>query len=184
LFPNSLEPLFISVERFGPWDGQSWDIYVQISGLKQLKELVSLDSMLCGSVLKTLGDEYWPHIVSDDHMLQFFVDLDFLLDQVAEISDKNILCAFRNPPRQPIAPTETLHFEFLGYDLVDVEGYSSALSNCGGFPKAFSSTEINAFGLLDTHERAVEVQASLLAFYPDDGHSDCHRWALFRAIGS
>lgn len=179
---QSLGPLYIAVERFGPWDGESWQSYVRWSGLAQLEELVSLDAGLCSPVLKDVRDEYWPHIVNEDFMLDYFKDLDFLLTQVSEIEEKNTLCVFRNPTSHPTLPPEVLKFEFLGYDLVDVFGSASALSNCGGFPKAFSNMEINKFGLLDTHERATEVQASLRAAYPDDDHADCHNWALFRAI--
>ena len=181
MFSDSLGPLYISVERFGPWIGERWHDYVQWSGLTQLEELVSLDAALCSPVLQDVRDEYWPHIVNEDFMLDYFTDLNFMLTQVSEMKNKNTLCVFRNPTSHPVAPVGTLQFEFLGYDLVDVFGSASALSNCRGFPKAFSNTEINPFGLLDSHERALEVQASLRAVYPDEDHANCHNWALFRA---
>ncbi|MFG5380908.1 hypothetical protein [Yoonia sp. R2-816] len=179
---TSLEPLFICTETFGPWLGQRWYDYIKYSGLTQLKELVSLDAALCGPILEEIKDEYWPHIVNEDFMLDYFKDLDFLLAQVSETKRKNTLCVFRNPPLHPVAPTDTLKFAFLGYDLVDLFGSASALSNCGGFSNAFSNTEINSYGLLDTYERALEVQAALRANYPDEDHADCHNWALFRAV--
>ena len=179
---DSLGPLYIAVEKFGPWMGQRWHEYVEWSGLTQLSEIVSLDAALCSPVLEEVKDEYWPHIVNEDFMLDYFKDLNFLLAQVSEAKEKYILCVFRNPPSHPIAPTETLKFEFLGYDLVDVFGTASALSNCRGFQKAFSNSEINSYGLINTHERALEVQTALRAIYPNEGHANCHNWALFRAV--
>jgi hypothetical protein len=68
----------------------------------------------------------------------------------------------------------------LGYDLVDVQHSASALSNCGGFPHAFSNEELTSKGLLASHARAVEVQAALRRHYPQEPHADCHVWAIFR----
>ena len=128
----SMQPWYIATETFTPRQGDSWNKYIAWSGLTQLDEVVSLDPMLCPSVLPEIKADYWPHIVNEDFMLNFFVDLDYLLEQLSHIGDKNLLCVFRNPERQPL-PDATL-FEFLGYDLVDVQGSASALTNCGGFP--------------------------------------------------
>lgn len=34
--------------------------------------------MLCPTVLKNIEDDYWPHIVNEDFMLSYFVDLNYL----------------------------------------------------------------------------------------------------------
>lgn len=179
-----MQPLYIATAKFGPWNGVNWNEYIQWSGLTQLKELVSLDGTLCGSVLPVTKDEYWPHIYNEDYMLDYFTDLPFLLGEVHEIIEKNILCVFRNPKSHPVPPSETLQFEFLGYDLVDIQGGVSALSNCGGFPLAFSAEELNEYGLLTSHERAAMVQNSLETLYPEELHAKCHLWAVFRAATS
>jgi len=179
-----VQPLYIATERYGPWLGKEWNEYIEWSGLEQITELVSLDGMLCASVLDEIKDHYWPHIVNEDFMLNYFVDLEFLLEEVGEIVDKNVLCVFRNPPTQPVAPSDVLQFGFLGYDLVDIEGFASALSNCGGFAKSFKNNELNVFGLLNTHKRAFQVQKSLITNYPEEHHADCHVWAIFRAEGT
>jgi hypothetical protein len=72
-------------------------------------------------------------------------------------------------------------FEFLGYDVVDVHGEVSALTNCGGFPDVFSNSELSRKGLLTSFSRAREVQAELRRRYPDEPHADCHLWAIFRS---
>ena len=69
----------------------------------------------------------------------------------------------------------------MGYDLVDIQSSASALTNCGGFPKAFSNGELSEKGLLRSQERARQVQAELRLQYPDDIHANCHLWAIFRA---
>ena len=176
-----MHPWFIATERFGPWDGRTWTEYVKWSGLEQLEELVSLDSMLCNTVLPDTKDEYWPYIVNEDYMLDFFVDLKFLLAETSHTDDKNVLCVFLNPPKDPAAPTDILPFEFLGYDLVDIHGGVSALSNCGGFPDAFSNSELSRYGLLPSHVRAFEVQTVLRDRYPEEPHANCHVWAVFRS---
>jgi len=72
-------------------------------------------------------------------------------------------------------------FRFEGYDLADVDGSTSALTNCGGFPLAFSNDELTSHGLLPSLERASEAQQALAAHYPEEHHADCSVWALFRA---
>ena len=136
-----MTPWFIAIRPFTPADGERWISYVEWSGLTQLVEWVSLDRMLCPIVLSgEIKSEYWPHIVNEDSMLDFFTDFDFLMKQVAEIEPKNVLCVIRNPARQPEAP---LSFEFLGYHMVDRYGGNSALTNCGGFAEAFAKSDLN-----------------------------------------
>ena len=55
-------------------------------------------------------------------------------------------------------PAVSQRFELLGYDLMDVEGIASPLTNCGGFPLAFDNTELTNLGLLRSLRRAKEVQ--------------------------
>src|SRR5215203_3212771 len=131
-----MTPWFIGTKPFDPKCGKKWDEYIAWSRLTQLEELVSLDGMLCPTVLPEIKEEYWPHIVNENFMLDFFVDYDFFKEQVAEISKKNVLCIFRNPMERPHAP-RFAEFQFLGYDLVDQQCIASALTNCGGFPEVF-----------------------------------------------
>jgi len=176
-----MQQWFIATEPFSPGDGAKWSKYISWSGLGHLDEVVSLDPMLCPTVLPTINDEYWPHIVNEAFMLNFFVDLDFLLAQVSGVKTLNLLCVYRNPLTDIPPPGGKVRFEFLGYDLVDVEGSASALTNCGGFPGAFENSELSSKGLLTSHTRALEVQANLRSMYPEEHHADCHVWAISRA---
>lgn len=176
-----MEPWFTAIEKFGPWNGKRWVDYVHWSGLEQLQELVSLDSMFCGTVLPEIKPEYWPHMPHQATYMGFFDDLNFLLAETSQIEEKNILCVFRNPTIEPAAPTDILPFEFLGYDLVEVDGSISSLSNCGGFKSEFSNTELSHQGLLSSHARALHVQSSLRKNHPEERHADCDVFAIFRS---
>src|SRR5258706_2093038 len=129
-----MQPWFIATETFRPDRGDAWAKYIEWSGLSQLDEVVSLDGMLCPTVLRDTRDEYWPHIVNEDFLLRYFTDLDFLLMQIRDISNFNLLQVVRNPPAGFEPHSGRVAFEFLGYDLVETETFTSALTNCGGFP--------------------------------------------------
>ena len=172
-------PSFIATEPFTPAAGEKWKKYIEWSGLKQLDEVVSLDGLLCPTLLSDIKHDYWPHIVNENFMLHFFTDFDFLVTQVADIEPKNVLCVFRNPTGPPEAPLSP-DFRFLGYDLVDRECSISALTNCGGFPGVFANSELSQVGLLTDFSRAVQVQQNLRSRHPASHHADCDRWAIFR----
>jgi hypothetical protein len=175
-----VKPWYLATEPFSPrLRPGEWAKYVASSGLSQLQEVVTLDNLLCPPVLHEIKAEYWPHIVNEDFMLHFFTDLEFMLNEVRHVSEKNVLCAFRNPESAP-NPPRSESWSFVGYDLVDTFGGNSALTNCGGFPRAFSSTELSAFGLLSSLERAKEIRHVLREEYPEEHHAHCHVWALFR----
>jgi hypothetical protein len=171
-------PWFIATRPFTPESGEQWQGFVRWSGLTQLTELVSLDSYLCPALLEETRAEYWPHIVQEDFMLHFFLDYDFLMQQVAPFEKKNVLCVFRNPSERPTPPSDD--FEFLGYEVVDIHGDVSALCNCGGYPGIFEGSELSHYGLLNDLDRAMQIQKAIRESDPGGSHSDCHVWAIFR----
>jgi hypothetical protein len=174
-------PWFVATAKFDKTDA-TWAKYIAWSGLRQLDEVISLDSSLCPTILPDIKPEYWNHIVNEDFMLHFFTDLDYLRGETANIPRRNLLCVFRNPFTHPTSAQVPEGFEFTGYDLTDKESGTSALTNCGGFPKAFSNTELSEKGLLRAFERAKTVQDALVREYPGEHHADCHLWAIFRAL--
>ena len=97
-----MQPWFIATEPFRPGHPE-WARFVEWSGLRQLEEVV-FDPILCPTVLPEIKAEYWPHIVNEDFMLQFFVNYDFFREQIAGIPAKNVLCVVRNPEGQPALP--------------------------------------------------------------------------------
>jgi hypothetical protein len=175
------QPWFLATRSFSPRDGIKWQEYVAWSQLAHLDEVVSLDHMLCPTILPDVKDEYWPHIVNEDFLLNFFVNLDFLLQQVATAADKNLLCVIREPDADAQSPVDP-RFTPIGFDLVETHTMTSALVNCGGFPRAFQNSELTSNGLLPSLTRAREVQLALRNEYPEEPHAQCDVWQLSRAV--
>ena len=115
-------------------------------------------------------------------MLDYFTDLEYLLERAGDVTGRNLLCVYRNPKTDPSPPEGSRRFAFEGYDVVDVHGGISALTNCGGFPLVFASSELSSRGLLPSLDRAKEVRAALRVRYPTEPHANCHLWAIFRAV--
>jgi len=175
------QPWFIATETFSPRDGNKWQEYIAWSQLAHLDEVVSLDHMLCPTILPDVKDEYWPHIVNEDFLLNYFVDLEFLLQQVAAVPDKNLLCVVRAPDVNAQSIVDP-RFILIGFDLVEMDTATSALVNCGGFPRAFQNSELTSKGLLPSLARAREVQLALRNEYPEEHHAQCDVWQLSRAV--
>jgi hypothetical protein len=72
---------------------------------------------------------------------------------------------------------------FAGFDLLDVRGDVSALTNCGGFDEVFAKAEVSHLGLLRDLERAYEIQRGLRTVYPAEHHAQCQVWAIWRLGG-
>jgi hypothetical protein len=173
-----MTPWFIATEKFDN-SHDNWGKYIEWSKLEQLDEVVSLDPGLCPSVLPEIKPEYWSRIVNEDFMLRFFTDPDYLRGEVAGIPKKNFLCVFRNPTAHPSSEVPK-EFEFVGYDLIDIESTASAPSNCGGFPEIFSNRELSEKGLLRSYERSQQVRSELRRRFPHEIHANCDLWAIFR----
>jgi hypothetical protein len=174
------EPLFIATERFDPTDGEAWRKYFEWAKIPSLAEVVSLDCSLCNHLVNEFCDEDWRHIVNADFRLDYFLHLDYLLKRVSDKPRRNILGLYRNPESHVTTPPAAGDFEFVGYDLIEEQTQISALTNCGGFPKAFYNEELNSSGLIAQFRRASEVQRLLVENYPEESHADCELYAIWR----
>jgi hypothetical protein len=174
-----MNALFTPVSRFDPKCGDAWTKYVAWSGLTHLKEVVSLDGIVCPAVIKELIDEDWQHNVQEDYKVFLFRDLDYLLRRVTDHDGVNFLAIMQNPTVDDVCSFSDPRFEFRGFDLVDVHGDISALVNCGGFAKAFSNAELSECGLVSDHTRAMEIQRQLRKEYADERHAECDVWAIW-----
>jgi hypothetical protein len=174
------ERLFIATEKFDPSDGEKWENYTGWAKLPNLEEVVSLDALLCPHLIKDFTDDDWDHIVNENYRLDYFYQLDYLLSRVAETKRRNILGLYRNPIEHILIPPESGNFEFKGYDLIEEMTQISALTNCGGFPDAFSNDELNHYGIITDFARAVEIRRLLKEKYPDEDHANCELYAIWR----
>ncbi len=172
---------YIAVESFGPHTGQRWADYIAWARLPQLRELVSLDHVLCPSAIPSLTAEDWNHNIQEDYLTDFFWDLDYLLSRLGRPAHLNILAVVREPDGPAPTLWQDERFTFQGYDLVEEPGSGiSALSNCGGFAKAFKPEDLSEVGLLPTFELARTVRRRLRVLYPEERHASCHVWAIWR----
>jgi hypothetical protein len=174
-----MEPVFVAKRRFDAGAGESWVGYVAWSGLTQLTELVSLDEILCPTVPETLIAADWEYNVHADYQTSYFHSLEYLRRRVASEPRLNILGVLRNPSASDLQQVALPDFGFVGFDLLDIHGDVSALTNCGGFEGVFAGTELSERGLLTDLERAYQVQRALGALRPAS-HTECHVWAIWR----
>ncbi|HUR95683.1 MAG TPA: hypothetical protein VMY76_13955 [Gemmatimonadales bacterium] len=176
-------PLYAARRRFGPDAGDRWARYVAWSRLPQLREVVSLDGMLCPALPESLIDADWEYNVHADYLTTYFRSLDYLRRRVGEEDGVNILGVMRNPSDAELARVSLPGFELAGFDVVDVHGDVSALTNCGGFDDVFLPAELNAVGLLTGMARAGTVRRQLRERHGSERHAECDVWAIWRLDG-
>lgn len=174
------ELLFIATERFDPTDGERWNKYYGWAKIPALKEIVSLDCLLCPHLVKDLIGEDWNHIVNADFRLDYFYHLDYLLTRITETPRRNVLGLFRNPDDHITEFSGGGDFSFIGYDLIEEQTQISALTNCGGFPDSFQNAELNPFGLISQFVRADEVRKKLAELHTTEPHAQCELYAIWR----
>jgi hypothetical protein len=127
-----------------------------------------------------LTAEDWRHNVQEDYKITLFHDLDRVRRRVAGDDRVNVLALMQNPTDDKVRSFNDPRFAFRGFDLVELQMGISALVNCGGFDRAFASTELSDCGLLADHARALTVRKRLRAEYPDEPHADCDLWAVWQ----
>ena len=108
--------------------------------------------MLCPTLPEELRPADWNHNVHADSLAFFFRSLDYLRNRVAGNGPLNLLAVLQNPTESEVAEMSLPGFAFAGFDLVDVRGDISALTNCGGFEGVFLK----------------------------ESHAECHVWAIWR----
>jgi hypothetical protein len=177
---NAMTPLFLATEKFTPSDGARWQSYIEWAKIPNLVEIVSLDAILCPRIGSELVGEDWNHVIQENFRLDYFRHLDYLLQRVAGVMRRNILGLYRNPASHIDTAPADGPFVFVGYDLIEEQTQVSALTNCGGFPDAFSNDELNDCGLISVFFRAQEVRNSLLEQNPQDPHAACEMYAVWR----
>lgn len=178
-----MTPIFAACQRFDSQRGDAWTRYVEWSGYAHLSEVVSIDTILCPSLIDALIDEDWNFNVHANHRVHCFRDYEYLKRRIAyDAAQHNLLALIEAPDRQlSVSDAWPSAFNFCGYDILDVDNSISLLLNCGAFPSVFGPEDVNQFGLLDQFPRAVEIARSLRQLFPDDFHcGNCRIWAIAR----
>lgn len=162
-------------------DGFSWKEYIAWSELVHLKELVSLDGIL--NRLSFTPDldsvEEWNHIITDEGMVMFFFNsLDYVLSKVKDLEFFNLLAIIKEPKSEKADLSK--EYDFIGYDLIEIGGDVSALTNCGGFDETFLPIDLNAYGLISEYDKAKKIVKELPINNPDEQHTDCYLYEVWR----
>jgi hypothetical protein len=171
---------YTAIETFDPSDGETWTNYVNWSGLDHLKELITLDGLLCPSLIDDLTEEDGRYIVHTELIYGMFYDLRYLLGRIQTDRKHQVIATMREPAACDICRFTDERFEFKGYDLIEDETCISALTNCGGFDLAFSRADISDCGLVAEYERACQIKEALVKHYPEEPHAHCALWAIWR----
>lgn len=177
---------YTAVHRFDPeCAGERWRDYIAWSGLEQLREVISLDQLLCPNFFESLTIEDWEHNLQEDDKLHLFHELDYVVRRTFNHRCLHVLGVIQSPALAELDTRRDPRLELCGFDLVETDGGISALVNCGGFERSFSNQELNPLGLISDYDRAVEVRECLAAEYPDEPHAQCDVWAIYRySLGS
>lgn len=172
--------VFTAVQRFDPDDGDRWRDYIHWSGLTHLREVVSLDFLLCPNCIGDLVPEDWEYNVQEDFRLHLFRDAGYVCHRTQGKDRVQILALMQNPTEDDLSTFTDSRFQFCGFDLVELQTGISALVNCGGFDKAFLAIELSDCGLLPEFSKASEVQKRLRSEYPEEPHANCDMWAIWK----
>ena len=168
---------YTAVEPFTP-ARSDWPRYVEETRRTQLEEVVSLDLLLCPSLVDDVEADDWTFLADFPHT-GFFVSLDYLKERLEGVRHRNLLAVIYKPEQEE-RDRILEDAEFIGYDLVEDATGVSALTNGEGFGFTFASEELNRFGLIDTFQRALEVRQALRDQAPDRFHDDAEVWAVWR----
>ena len=188
LHPEKLQVTFLYTARrvfdknYGG-EVMAWEKYLEWSKLTHLTELISLDINL-NEVLVGIdyeSQDYWENSVVGENEFETscFKTLEYvLLNNKAK--DKFNLLTVVIEPQQDCKINQLNDYDFIGYELLDKDYSTSALSNCGGFNETFLPRELNNFGLIDEFEKAYDLKKRLLENNPNEFHADTNVIAVWR----
>ena len=165
-------------------DGMPWDKYLDWSKLQHLTELVSLDAMLNELLVEPDHDcaDDWDFIVIDNKNkfeTGFYTTVDYVFKRKKANEIFNFLTVVVEPT-EDCKNIVLIDFDFMGYELLDQEYGTSALTNCGGFDETFLSSDINNVGLIDNYDKAFDIKKRLLENNPQEHHADTNVIAVWR----
>jgi hypothetical protein len=95
--------LFTAVQRFDTSCGKVWEDYVELT---HLREVISLDDILCENIFHQLTAEDWNHNVHEDYIMDLFWDLDYVVERTAGNDRVNVLGVWRNPKLEEVQSFE------------------------------------------------------------------------------
>lgn len=105
------------------------------------------------------------------------------IDTANQTSDQ-ILAVIVRPAIEPDFLLEREgKFEFCGYDLVEYQTATSAITNCGAdWGEALNYNLLNKYGLFSNYRQAVNAQLDLNEQFPDESHAYCEIIEMWRLV--
>jgi hypothetical protein len=154
-----LRPLWVDLRYFGADRFFSNEAYREFIGGKiNSKEIVSFDGGL-----------------HDIYEIESF-------DSSLRPNTEQIIAVILRPQLEPIEYMKIRGFTFCGYDLIEEETVTSAITNCGGGFDSIPYEKLTDYGLLPTYEDAVLTQLALIDEVPEDPHAYCMICEIWRKI--
>jgi hypothetical protein len=154
---------------------EAWNSYIRFSGLEQIQDLCSLDSVLNVSLFTPETEEDWKNCVNEDYKIDMITNFRYAKIVSDRFSGSRILGLIIN------AEHNYKNENLLGFDILDREYSISLLTNCGGFSEVFSNSLINRFGLLDDKTIAYTIRDKLRNLKNGNEHArDCEVIAVFK----
>ena len=175
-----MEFRYKAVEKFGPYNGETWANYTEWSKLFHLEEVISMDPLLCPSVTDYDYEKDSEYIIWEDDGPNGYNSLQYLKEKIIEANptDYRVLAVVKEPFNE-CEKVQLPNFNFVGYDLIETQGYISALTNCGGFDETFLPADLNKYGLIQTYQKAYTIKEELLKNNPNQEHAECYVWAIW-----
>ncbi len=177
-----MQVVYAALQTFDSSSSEVWEKYVAWSHLTQLREVVTLDCVLCPSVLEPRMGEDWQHMSEEYMSYDLFAELDYLLDRVSSTKgDCQIIATACEPNGNEVKDFDDNRFVFKGFDVLDRPLGFSLLTNCGSLEKAFMPSDLSDCGLITSYERANIVCDLLREQYPNIEHAvTSNIWAVWR----
>jgi hypothetical protein len=125
--------LYTVVNQFERSNQESWKKYMQSSGLIQIEDFCSLDSMLNDSVFEPQSEKDWKNSAIDEGRVNFIKDYEYAKSISLKYPGSKIFGLVIAPKESEIADGNKL----LGYVILDGYLSNSVLTNCGGYPLGF-----------------------------------------------
>lgn len=166
---------YVAVETFFPNEK-----YKEWSKLFHVRDVISLDCALCPSILDENVEDNYIYLQGYVFYNDIVNNLNLLLSKVKDKKDRQILAVLREPKGDCADLLIDERFRFYGYDLLEDFTRISALTNCGGFDKAFLPKDISEYGLIKKFDKAKQIQLLLANEYPNEEHADCTLWAIWK----
>ena len=168
------------LDTFSCDDGDKWDKYIEWSKISHVSEIISLDTMLCPSIIEDYTENDWKYQSEETDIHGLFTSFDYVIQCAKDAKHFQILAVLKEPNSENWKTKLPIDFIFKGYDLIDDETMISALTNCGGFPESFSNSDLNRNGLIQELNNAIDIRNRLKINNPDEAHADCSIYGIAR----